>query len=86
MKVLCVGTLLLDVITEPLAKMPSPERGIQTAIDIHPGGNAFNVAADLVKLGVPSQDVYCLGALGDDAAPARQLWPKMDVCDARLGT
>ena len=66
MKVLCVGTLLLDIITEPMNPAPEWGGGVGIPIEIQPGGNAFNVAVDLVQLGVPPSQVCCMGAVGDD--------------------
>jgi sugar/nucleoside kinase (ribokinase family) len=39
---------------------------VRTSISVKTGGNAFNVASDLVALGFPARDVACAGAIGDD--------------------
>jgi sugar/nucleoside kinase (ribokinase family) len=64
--ILCTGTLIVDMINDPVDKVLGPNEGAATSIGVYPGGNAFNVAADLVKLGMKADDVTCLGACGDD--------------------
>jgi fructokinase len=65
-KILCTGTLIVDMINDPVDKALGPNEGVSTSIGVYAGGNAFNVSADLVKLGVPAESVTCLGACGED--------------------
>jgi len=65
-KILCTGTLIVDIINDPVAEALGPNEGINTSIGVYAGGNAFNVSADLTRLGVPAADVTCLGACGSD--------------------
>ena len=70
MKVMCVGTVLVDILTAPIATEISAGQGVETPIALHPGGNAFNVSVDLVRLGVEPRNICCIGAVGEDAAGA----------------
>ncbi|MBN1799633.1 MAG: carbohydrate kinase family protein [Spirochaetales bacterium] len=64
--ILCTGTLIVDIINDPVEKALGPNEGVSTSIGVYAGGNAFNVSADLVKLGIPADSVTCLGACGND--------------------
>lgn len=65
-KVLCVGALIVDIINDAIDRILSPGEGVSTIIGVHLGGNAYNVAVDLAKLGMPRGQVCCVGAVGDD--------------------
>jgi sugar/nucleoside kinase (ribokinase family) len=65
-KILCTGTLIVDIINDPVDKALGPNEGVNTSIGVYAGGNAFNVSADLVKLGIPADTVTCLGVCGED--------------------
>jgi ribokinase len=65
-KILCTGTMIVDIMNEPVEKALGPNEGVRTAIGVYPGGNAYNVSVDLEKLGVPGQNIVCLGAVGED--------------------
>ena len=63
-KVLCIGSITVDVMLKPVNKLPDP--GTLVAVDsvsTHIGGCASNAAADLAKLGVP---VVMSALVGDD--------------------
>ena len=64
--VLCLGSHILDIINAPLRQYLKAGEGVITSIGIHPGGNAFNVAADLAQLCGASVTIGCVGAVGDD--------------------
>lgn len=66
LKVMCVGTLIIDIINAALERLLQPNEGVCTTIELELGGNAFNVAVDVVKLGVPPESVMCVGTVGDD--------------------
>jgi fructokinase len=68
MKVMCVGTARIDVITAPPESGLAAAQGVEAQIELCPGGSAFNVAVDLVKLGADPMQIYCIGAVGDDSA------------------
>ena len=68
--VLCIGTLVIDIINDPIDRILDPGEGVPTRIGIHPGGCSYNVAVDIVKL-APEEirqeiTVGCVGAVGDD--------------------
>jgi len=65
-KALCVGTLVIDIINDPIDHLLDPGEGILTRIGIHPGGCAFNVAVDTMQLCSGDLTVGCLGAVGED--------------------
>ena len=54
-KVLCIGSVITDVIVSPADSVPTP--GTLRAVDsvsTHVGGCAANAAIDLGRLGVPA--------------------------------
>lgn len=59
-KVLCVGTLIVDIIDDAIDRMLNPGEGVSTTIGVHLGGNAYNVAVDLAKLGMSSGQVWAM--------------------------
>jgi sugar/nucleoside kinase (ribokinase family) len=62
--ILCVGDLVVDIISSPVNKLPDPSELILTdGISIFPGGNALNIAVALAKMG---SDVRIAGSIGDD--------------------
>ncbi|MBN2753360.1 MAG: carbohydrate kinase family protein [Candidatus Goldbacteria bacterium] len=63
-KVLCVGTLVVDIFAQGLDSAVAPNTGFKSRISHHPGGNVLNVAIDLSKLGV--KNVICGSVTGDD--------------------
>jgi fructokinase len=66
MRVLAVGTLVVDIINDPIDRIIAPGEGILTRIGIHPGGCALNVAVDVARLAGDQCEVWCVGAVGDD--------------------
>ncbi|HEX2955562.1 MAG TPA: carbohydrate kinase family protein, partial [Chitinispirillaceae bacterium] len=64
--VLCAGTYVVDIITGKLDKAVTPQSGFHTTVSSNPGGNALNVAVDLVNLTVPGSSITCCGAVGND--------------------
>ncbi|MGC1375848.1 MAG: carbohydrate kinase family protein [Anaerolineales bacterium] len=65
-RILCVGTLIVDIINDAIDRVLNPGEGVSTGIDAQPGGNAYNVAVDLMKLGLREKQAGCVGALGND--------------------
>ncbi len=65
-KILCIGPLVVDIINEPLNREVVPGEGVRTNIGIYPGGNSFNVAVDLVNMGIHGNSICCVGTAGDD--------------------
>ena len=63
-KILCVGTLVVDIFAEGLDAVVAPNTGFKSKISHHPGGNVLNVAVDLSKLGM--KNIYCGSVAGDD--------------------
>ena len=67
-KVTCAGILVADLIAADLPRV-SPPGGItftRRDIEIHIGGHAANVSADLMRLGMKPGEVGCVGAVGTD--------------------
>jgi sugar/nucleoside kinase (ribokinase family) len=65
-KVLCIGTLIVDIINEAIDRMLHAGEAVNTTVEVQLGGNAYNVAVDLIKLGLREGQVGCVGALGND--------------------
>ena len=64
-QVLCVGDMVVDIFSSPLAQLPEPgELVLCDRIAVFPGGNALNTAIALHRLG---QKVAVAGSVGDDA-------------------
>jgi sugar/nucleoside kinase (ribokinase family) len=63
--VLCIGDLVLDIVSNPLSRLPGPGESMLTdKIACFPGGNALNTAVALRRMGDP---VTMAGSIGDDA-------------------
>ena len=65
-KVLCTGSLIVDIFNEPTNKALGPNEGALTKIFTYLGGNSFNVSKDLINLNFSGDDITCIGAVGDD--------------------
>jgi len=65
-KVLCCGTLVVDIFCGPVKGVIAPDTGFAAAISPREGGNALNVAVSLSKLGHPRGLVHLCGVAGDD--------------------
>ena len=67
-KVTSAGILVADLIAADLPKVSQPGEITFTPrpVEIHIGGHAANVSADLMKLGMRPGEVTCLGAVGND--------------------
>jgi sugar/nucleoside kinase (ribokinase family) len=64
-KILCIGDMVADIFSSPLAKLPEPgELGLTDEIAVYPGGNALNTAIALRRMG---EQVAIAGSVGDDA-------------------
>lgn len=62
--VLCVGDLVVDIITSPVTQIPLPGGSVITdSISIAPGGNSLNTAVALCRMG---DQVSVGGSIGDD--------------------
>ena len=64
--IICAGTFVVDIITGMLDVLAGPDSGQHVSVTSNPGGNALNVAVNLVNLGVEGVDIYCCGAVGND--------------------
>lgn len=63
--ILCVGDMVADIFSSPLARLPEPgELVLSDRIAVFPGGNALNTAIALRRLG---ENVAVAGSIGDDA-------------------
>lgn len=64
-KVLCVGDLVVDIVSSAITRLPEPGEVVLTEnIAVFPGGNALNIAVALRRLG---EQVSVAGSVGDDA-------------------
>jgi len=64
-KVLCVGDLVIDIVSSAMARLPEPgEIALTEKIAVFPGGNALNTAVAMRRLG---EQVSVAGSVGDDA-------------------
>jgi sugar/nucleoside kinase (ribokinase family) len=62
--VLCVGDLVVDIVTKPVTQMPLPGEPIVTdSITVLPGGNSLNTAVALRRMG---DMVSVAGSIGND--------------------
>lgn len=65
-KVLCIGTLIVDIINDAIPRMLNAGEGITTAVEVQLGGNAYNFSVNLRQLGWRQGQLACLGAAGAD--------------------
>jgi len=64
-KVLCVGDLVVDIVSSAMPRLPEPgEIALTERIAVFTGGNALNTAVALRRLG---EQVSVAGSVGDDA-------------------
>lgn len=64
-KVLCVGDLVIDIVSSAITQLPGQgEVALTENIAVFPGGNALNTAVALRRLG---EQVSVAGSVGDDA-------------------
>jgi sugar/nucleoside kinase (ribokinase family) len=64
MRVLAVGTIMVDVILAGLPRLADEGGLVYTNIETHIGGHPIDVAIDLVKLGEPAGSVAVAAAVG----------------------
>ncbi|MBN2394467.1 MAG: carbohydrate kinase family protein [Anaerolineae bacterium] len=65
-KVLCVGTLIIDIINAKVAKLPQEGECVTTEVTLNLGGNAYNASVNLSRLASEGTSVYCYGLVGED--------------------
>ncbi len=65
-KVLCIGTLVLDIFAGPVGGIIRPNTGFGAGIYPREGGNALNVAVGLSKLGYPGGLITLGSVAGKD--------------------
>ena len=67
-KVLTCGFLIADIVVAGLNKVADPGEVIfvPKGVRVSVGGHPANIAIDLVKLGMPPNDIGVSGAIGDD--------------------
>jgi sugar/nucleoside kinase (ribokinase family) len=64
-QILCVGDMVVDIFSSPLARLPEPgELVLSDKIAVFLGGNALNTAIALRRLG---ENVAVAGSIGDDS-------------------
>ncbi len=64
MRVLAVGTIMVDVMAVGLPKVAEPGEVLYTSVDTRIGGHPIDVAIDLVELGHPLDSVAVVAAVG----------------------
>jgi len=62
------GFLVADIVAAGMEKVADPGELVYVPgeIELHIGGHPANVGVDLVKLGVPGEEVTVIGAIGED--------------------
>lgn len=65
-KVLCVGTLIADIINEKIDYLPSEGECVTAEVSLTLGGNAFSSSVNFKRLLNPESMVYCYGLIGSD--------------------
>lgn len=66
MKVLCLGSICLDIVVQNILELPKPNHVTQVdGIKLFAGGGALNTAIALRRLGI---DAYPMGEIGKDHA------------------
>lgn len=65
-KVLCTGTLVVDIFSSNINGAIAPNTGFSTGVEHHPGGNVLNMAVNLSKLAGKAAEIHCCGVTGDD--------------------
>lgn len=68
MLVMTCGFLVADIVAAGMDKVADPGELVYVPgeIKLHIGGHPANVGVDLVKLGVPGDEVTVIGAIGED--------------------
>ena len=69
-KILCLGTIVTDILSGPFNRGLSFSKFPPPSVEPHAGGNGYNVAAGLVKLGIPGKNTGLCSACGNDTAGA----------------
>ncbi len=64
MRVLAIGTVMVDVMAVGLPSVAGPGEVIYTTVETHIGGHPIDVAIDLVKLGKAPDSVAVAAAIG----------------------
>ena len=64
-KVLCTGTLVVDIFSSNIKGVIGPNTGFSTGVEHHPGGNVLNMAVNLSKLAGGAAEIHCCGVTGD---------------------
>ncbi len=65
-KVLCVGSLIIDIINSKIDKLPAESECIEADVTLGPGGNAYSMSVNLSRLAAGDVSVYCYGHTGKD--------------------
>lgn len=65
-KVLCVGTLIADIINEKIECLPTEGQCVTAEVSLNLGGNAFSSSVNFKRLLNSESMVYCYGLIGSD--------------------
>jgi fructokinase len=65
-KILCVGTLIADIIHEKVDRLPNEGECISTRVSLNLGGNAYSSTVNLMRLSTDNITVHCYGLIGED--------------------
>lgn len=65
-KILCVGTLIIDIINDKIDKLPNEGECVTTGVSINLGGNAYSSSVNIRRLTSQESSVYCYGLTGTD--------------------
>lgn len=66
-KVLCVGTLIIDIINKKIERIPNEGETVTTEVSLNLGGNAYSSSVNIKRLAPQEMQVYCYGRIGTDA-------------------
>ena len=65
-KILCFGTLIVDIITSKIERIPNPGECIGGKTSINLGGNVYSMSVNLKRLLKDNGEVFCFGRVGND--------------------
>jgi sugar/nucleoside kinase (ribokinase family) len=66
-RILCVGSMIVDVINSKIERLPKEGESINASVSISPGGSAYSVSVNLSRLNQLGFEVFCFGQTGQDS-------------------
>jgi len=65
-RIMCVGTLIVDIINSKVERLPNEGESIAASVSVNPGGNTYSMSVNLKRLNPKNVEVYCCGITGED--------------------